>query len=120
MSRAMHRAERLDKSGDAGAIPRPSYKVKNMAAKSLVAILTGVQSKGSVGSGSKIPSGKSNLVAAVATQTDAPPTNVEGSANFMKNVQFVADTQGNRVLVNGTDSDFARVKSILSQLDVPS
>ena len=49
-----------------------------------------------------------------------PLANGDGSSNFLKDTHFIVDTQGNRIIVNSTESEFARIKSLLAQLDVPT
>ncbi len=129
LARALYWSEQLDKPADTGDEQKTFiYKAKNMAAENLVAILSGQAAKSGSKSGSKsakMSANRSGVQVASAANTvidtSQPGSQLAGdSGNFLKNVQFVVDTQGNRVLVHGSDSDFGRVRSLLEQLDVPS
>ena len=129
LNRALYWGQRLDVPADNGGEAKTFiYKVRNMAADHLVSIVTGIQQKSTKGpqvaAGKGASSAQSAIQVAATTGTPDPAADgtpgAAGQTNLLKNVQFVVDNQGNRVLVQGTDADYGRIRPLLEQLDVPT
>lgn len=126
LNRALHWGTELDKPADNGESSKTFiFKVKNMAAEQLVGVLTGVQTKSNSSNqdNRKQPNDKLGTIqvasaASPSTTTDA--SGRSGQSNLLQSVQFVVDPHSNRILVQGTDSDYARIRPLLEQLDVPT